>query len=475
MIACSSLTMAAVSIWFWIVGYSPAFVGTTQLIFVPINPERLCFFLLVIIAGCLMSALCKRVNCNGDAVSLVVYILMAMGTLVFGLAGYQTLIDPPFLASTGAVLMGFGYGWSLTMLLAILYRYDSLWQIAIVVVLSSVLSTLGLGLIHFYADATFQVFCSVVMVVVLACGTALLQRELLKKGVLLDNVARPDRSVGKGPLKLDNEQGYYLIQLLVVCIIVIALRSINPGGLWGDQRSPSLIADISEFVPTMATALIFLAVGLLAFRFHTSNERNERLQLPYLVLIASLLALNFLKPEYGETPLFLVFSSVTERVCLAIFSFTMVAATRKLPFPPLMTLGLAVAFNHLVAMVWMVFFEELSLVAGLVVSSICYLLVLVLAFMGRGGFRWGGQTKVTNDTGIYESLQQRCRELVQEGQLTNRESDVLFLLAQGRSIPFIQNELVLSEGTVKTHVKHIYEKLAIHTKQDLLDLVEHRD
>ncbi|NLG10721.1 MAG: hypothetical protein GX562_04235, partial [Coriobacteriaceae bacterium] len=32
----------------------------------------------------------------------------------------------------------------------------------------------------------------------------------------------------------------------------------------------------------------------------------------------------------------------------------------------------------------------------------------------------------------------------------------------------------LSEGTVKTHVKHIYEKLSIHSKQDLLSLVENK-
>ena len=45
--------------------------------------------------------------------------------------------------------------------------------------------------------------------------------------------------------------------------------------------------------------------------------------------------------------------------------------------------------------------------------------------------------------------------------LTEREIDVLKLIAEGMSNPEIAEELVLSVGTVKTHVKHIYGKLNV--------------
>ncbi len=45
------------------------------------------------------------------------------------------------------------------------------------------------------------------------------------------------------------------------------------------------------------------------------------------------------------------------------------------------------------------------------------------------------------------------------------------LLARGRSGPFIQEELTLSQSTVKTHTRNIYRKLDVASKQDLLDLV----
>ena len=45
--------------------------------------------------------------------------------------------------------------------------------------------------------------------------------------------------------------------------------------------------------------------------------------------------------------------------------------------------------------------------------------------------------------------------------LTEREVEVLKLIAEGCSNPEIAERLILSVGTVKTHVKHIYGKLGV--------------
>ena len=48
---------------------------------------------------------------------------------------------------------------------------------------------------------------------------------------------------------------------------------------------------------------------------------------------------------------------------------------------------------------------------------------------------------------------------------------MLRLLARGRTGVFIQHELCVSYNTIKAHVKHIYQKLDVHTHQELIDLV----
>lgn len=50
-------------------------------------------------------------------------------------------------------------------------------------------------------------------------------------------------------------------------------------------------------------------------------------------------------------------------------------------------------------------------------------------------------------------------------------SIILALVALGRSAKYISEELVVSYNTTRTHVRHIYEKLNIHSKQELIDLV----
>ena len=45
-------------------------------------------------------------------------------------------------------------------------------------------------------------------------------------------------------------------------------------------------------------------------------------------------------------------------------------------------------------------------------------------------------------------------------------------LARGRSQTYIREALFLSKNTVATHVRRIYTKLDVHSKQELIDLVE---
>lgn len=61
----------------------------------------------------------------------------------------------------------------------------------------------------------------------------------------------------------------------------------------------------------------------------------------------------------------------------------------------------------------------------------------------------------------------RCADLAIRHGLSSREYDVLVLLAQGMSRPEIERELVISMNTVKSHLRRIYHKLDIHSRDEL--------
>lgn len=56
--------------------------------------------------------------------------------------------------------------------------------------------------------------------------------------------------------------------------------------------------------------------------------------------------------------------------------------------------------------------------------------------------------------------------------LTERELEVLALICQGRSKRYIADAFVISENTVRGHVKNLHTKCGVHTKQQLIDLFE---
>jgi two-component system nitrate/nitrite response regulator NarL len=55
----------------------------------------------------------------------------------------------------------------------------------------------------------------------------------------------------------------------------------------------------------------------------------------------------------------------------------------------------------------------------------------------------------------------RMRAVNDAPALTDREHEILHLIATGKSLPEIARELFLGVTTVKTHVQHLYEKLGV--------------
>ena len=74
------------------------------------------------------------------------------------------------------------------------------------------------------------------------------------------------------------------------------------------------------------------------------------------------------------------------------------------------------------------------------------------------------------DTSLDAAREATCAALAEQHDLTDREHDVLGLLSKGRSVADIASSLGVSENTAKTHIKNVYRKLEVHSKQDIIEM-----
>lgn len=98
---------------------------------------------------------------------------------------------------------------------------------------------------------------------------------------------------------------------------------------------------------------------------------------------------------------------------------------------------------------------------------------------------WHTERSVTSDWGVSgvdaasgfkvksprDELLERMDVLAREKGLTPREQEILALLAQGYTAPVIEGELFMSHNTLKTHLRHIYGKLEVHTRAEALEML----
>ena len=71
-----------------------------------------------------------------------------------------------------------------------------------------------------------------------------------------------------------------------------------------------------------------------------------------------------------------------------------------------------------------------------------------------------------------ESLQERrIKELAKEFSLSARETEIVMLIARGFTTDNVAKKLVISPYTVNTHIRHVYEKIGIHKRSELIDYI----
>lgn len=88
---------------------------------------------------------------------------------------------------------------------------------------------------------------------------------------------------------------------------------------------------------------------------------------------------------------------------------------------------------------------------------------------GAAGIHVGAQQHIA---GARERFMARCDDVAEKYGLTEREKEIMALIAERKSRAEIEQQLFLSANTVKTHVRHLYTKLDVHSKAEVIALLE---
>lgn len=173
--------------------------------------------------------------------------------------------------------------------------------------------------------------------------------------------------------------------------------------------------------------------------------------------------------------------------------FARIAAEGR--FTALQVFGLGWICLHLGDLLGVILNDSLSWLAPEFASSASCVLALSLAMVASVMFSLNGTDSFSRERTALIDLQAplastptrvsggpaadpldaRVIMLATQHELTARETEVLGLLARGRSNPYIRDELGISLDTAGTHVKHVYAKLGVHSRQELIDLVRQMD
>ncbi len=73
--------------------------------------------------------------------------------------------------------------------------------------------------------------------------------------------------------------------------------------------------------------------------------------------------------------------------------------------------------------------------------------------------------------GEEESVWSACAHLAYRYGLTRREEQVLALVARGYTASQIEEELSITNSTVKTHTNAVFRKLGVHSRKEIVDMV----
>lgn len=305
---------------------------------------------------------------------------------------------------------------------------------------------------------------------------------------------------------------------LWVCVCVVSTVSVfclwHARGTLSQNDLPQSPSQIYSFPvkPILVTVLCSFAVGLIPQLIHNIYGVNGN---PGGLIVAVIICFavlrkgeNFEFKLLWELSLFCmvlaivpfgflggnliqiagVFASASYETCLMLIYVILVnlvyrysiSATWLFSIELIATLVAAHAgsYSGQMFMEWWPWDESLALLIGGGISVTIFFVGITMTFSSHNlDDRWGIiiRTPIAKDFELAREKSRlgiRCHEIAQEGGLTKKEEEILLLLFRQYRPETIADELCVEVSTVRTHIKHIHTKLDVHSRKELMALID---
>ena len=304
---------------------------------------------------------------------------------------------------------------------------------------------------------------------------------------------------------------YFLMALLPAGITVALVSQLPALSMWLYWQFGKTSHDPArlDFIPRLSLAAVLMGIVLSLMNYTSvgSNPSNSQYAFWFLIatelpLISFFLYFQAYKGKSSFQDRFLMVYRIAVLVIMGSVLLSIAIEERTLAFQVIALAGylcLKMVFWSLFAILArntqmspvMVFcFGEGSLTAGLFIGNqlsnflgvvyggafaaltLAILLVTYMFVLSERRLLAMIEEPEDENEPTHQRFRDRCDAIAAEYKLSRRETEVFYLFARGRSSSRIADDLYVSSGTVSTHLRNIYRKLDVHSRQELLDLVE---
>lgn len=479
-LANSALSVAALSlmgVWTNLAGYGGIFLDPSSTSNA-LEAMRYAYYAGAVLAAGLLALQSRRILKTERGLRLCIPVIMGFGTLCYALAYNQTLFDPLLLGSSTSFLLGCCYLWIVATLYISLMRELSVAKAICAILAAQVTEQLLSVIVSQLVPPTAQMIlcfmCPLFVLVALFGISSQTQNALPHKAF--------SRSAQSHTFLLQAASG----------VAIVAMGAASSVGQWGLARPAFTTEDgMTAFIHTAISCLLLIGLVAAFLLPEIGHPISYRYQMPFLVIAASIM-LATLQPSLDQEWLgaFDIVQNAVEFFSHVLLWVILAEAVKETGKNPYFLAGMSLIPYSVLSLCWVVLLESTAQASTFVFIFISYVLILIVAVHPRllyerelphltlsqqmNEYTLDGEPEIpyeSNGALVVETVQRRCAYVGKHYNLSSREIDVLSLLAQGRSRPAIQKLLVLSEGTVKTHLSHIYEKLHVSSAQEALDII----
>lgn len=462
--------------WFDIVPFSPALFTAAG---IPFSMDPLAVSLIVSAAALALCAVSERLRAVAIEARAFAFCSLLCGTGGSALMYVGALSSSPELLVAGGVLIGVYEGMGAVVMGGIATCQGT------TNALIHLAAALPLNIVAVLLVAFLQPVASVVFAALLPLCSALCFAVFTVRGrnlATLETTLVPRAPRAAQPERSRLPLGPNVPFLLVVLVVAGAFGFVNLQAMVAPAgEDGSFVAYVSLVIRAVASAVIF--VGYLRFSWR-----------PYSILCVALLLMAVGLVASGvmdsglASALFL-----TGYLCFDVLIWALVIMLNyRSGMPLLRTICIVYALDQLG--IFLGTLAGSAALGGSVVAAGCIvlgsaLMLLMLWLSNKSisvkdslkgyeiefdGFKAeSGRSGVSGDdpASMPAVREERIAEMTARYFLSAREVDILSLLVSGRNGPYIAEHLCVSDNTVKTHIRHIYTKLDVHNRQELLDLV----